>query len=484
MFLLVAVRKTCFSLSTIKDLEWAVKASARPLLPNMGRHGCSTPAQKNLKESPVNPQHHRSLSLLKKLATSWNQAAVRWVLLGRYSRDHVFEDDVDLAIHPEDLTLALALLQQTTDEHQGVITQVFRYEYNAFAVVVAQKESTGWGFVSIDICSEFRFDGRLLQSGAELVGARQQAHVEWLWLPSNHNAFAHYLLKSAAKRRFNEEGRSYLSSLDLNPRQTTEVILGSNAAKEIELWLSSSKPLKARALTGAFAQRYRHSISSRWREFRRFWLRLRKPKGLHVAITGPDGVGKSTVSELAQGSIGPCFRSLETAHLSLRTTTMDLSTRGVAPYTQKNRGLAASLLKTLVLVASFNRLFWRWIWQQKRKHGLFWSDRHFSDFIADPQRFRVSLPLWIRRLSWRFVPSPDLTIVLVASAETIQERCDEVNLEQTRHQVDQYEELARYDKSLYRISAEQSADQVADEIATAVIGLLARKHENDGWMTF
>lgn len=432
----------------------------------------------------MNPQHRRSMNLLKKLATTWNEAAVRWVLLGRYSPDHVFEDDVDLAVHPEDLAEALALLQKATGEHQAVITQVFRYEYNAFAVVVAQKEPAGWGFVSIDICSEFRFDGRSLQSGVELVSARQQDQNKWLWLPSPDAAFTHYLLKSAAKGRFNEEGRTYLSSLELNPTQTTATVLGSEAAKEVESWLTQSEPVETQVLSNAFAQRYPHSIGSRCLELRRLWLRLRKPKGLHVAITGPDGVGKSTVSKLAQGSIGPCFRSLETAHLSLRTTAMDLSGGGVAPYIQKSRGLVASLLKTLVLVGSFHRLFWRWIWQQQRKHGLFWSDRHFSDFVADPHRFRVRLPLWVRYLSWRLVPSPDLTIVLIAPAETIQQRCDEVDLEQTRHQVDQYEKIARYDESLYRISAEQPADRVAEEIATAVIEVLSQRHRTDGWMMF
>ena len=73
---------------------------------------------------------------------------------------------------------------------------------------------------------------------------------------------------------------------------------------------------------------------------------------------------------------------------------------------------------------------------------------------------------------------------MIAPAETIQQRCDEVDLEQTRHQVDQYEKIARYDESLYRISAEQPADRVAEEIATAVIEVLSQRHRTDGWMMF
>ncbi len=427
-------------------------------------------------------QHQRSLDLFKDLALAWNDAGIRWALLGRHAPDHRFDDDIDVVIDPEMFGKARRLLEQVVEQRGAQIVQVFRHEHQAFAAVIAQGHAQELGFVSIDMSPEFRYDGKVLQTGAELLQERKLSDNSWLWLPNDDAAFAHYLLKSAAKNRFNDEGRAYFNSLTVDPFEATKTALDSKAAAQIQAWLSSEAELDRDQMRRSYSHRYPATWSSRWVELKRFWLRARQPTGLYVAITGPDGVGKSTVSQKVFGLTKPCFRAVETSHLSVRTTAMKTTPPVQAPYTKKARGGLGSLLKLVVLVLRFHRLYWRWVWPHLRKHGLFWSDRHFGDFVADPERFRVRLPLSVRRLSWNLLPHPDLTFVLVAKPETIQSRCSEVSLDQTQSQLARYEAMVTYSKSLVRVPADQTADQVAYAVTAVIISRLADRQRARGWI--
>ena len=118
-------------------------------------------------------QHQRSLDLFKDLALAWNDAGIRWALLGRYAPDHRFDDDIDVVIDPELFDKARRLLEQVVEQRGAQIVQVFRHEHQAFAAVIAQGHAQELGFVSIDMSPAFRYDGKVLQTGAELLQERK-----------------------------------------------------------------------------------------------------------------------------------------------------------------------------------------------------------------------------------------------------------------------------------------------------------------------
>jgi len=426
--------------------------------------------------------HEQALHTLKLLAKAWKAQTIPWVLIGRYGPDHQFDNDIDLVIHPDHFETAIRTLEHVCDSQGWSIVQIFRHEHRSFAAIIAQEHFGQWSFVAVDISPEFRYDGKIIQSGEELVENRVLQSNDWLYTPNDQAAFVYYLIKCIAKNRFSNEAVEYFNSLQIDHYQVTKKLLGEKAAQHVQQWIKQPTSIDSKPINKAYHQKFPKTLSSRLVELRRFWLRVRKPTGLFIAITGPDGVGKSTVSQKVFQDIEPCFRSVETSHLSVRTTAMTKAPPIVAPYAHRPRGFFGSLAKTLVLITRFHRLYWRWTWLHLRKHGLFWSDRHFADFVADPKRFRVKLPLWIRKLSWKFTPNPDLNFVLLASPQTIQKRCDEVDLGQTTQQLKQYEDLLDHSKQLVRIDANPDADVVAQSLVKIIVAHLTKRQRKRGWM--
>ena len=194
--------------------------------------------------------------------------------------------------------------------------------------------------------------------------------------------------------------------------------------------------------------------------------------GLHVVLSGPDGSGKTALTTSVCRLLESRALRVETAHLWNQTTNKARNRLGVAPYRLPPRSFFGSFLKAILMVGRYQRLFWLCIRPHKKSGGIFWSDRHFIDFVADPQRFRVRLPDFIRWSLWRFVPSADLTIILMTNVETLQCRTGEIGFEQSQNQIDAYERVLWRESDFIRIDASQSIDQSSAQLERLIIDQL------------
>jgi thymidylate kinase len=425
--------------------------------------------------------HERLIEVLEPLSLEWQNSGVRWALLGRFGKDFTFDNEVDVIIHPDDFDTATKTLEALLVERGWLLIQVFRHELNAFAAVVAQKSAGEWTCVSIDLCTEVRYNGVLLQTADAFFPSQQSHETAWVYLPPAKAAFIYYLLKCAAKRRWNGQGRDYFSSLSLSPLEHVESCFGKHASAPFQNWLEGGAELDSDAFHRDFHRRYRGSTGSLVIEARRALLRITKPTGLFVAITGPDGAGKSTVSGLVAKQINGAFRDVTGAHL-YNTNHSTSASSPVAPYALPPRGFAASLAKVIVLIWRFNRLYWVHVLPKLWRHGLFWCDRHYTDVVADPARFRVKMPRLILQLAWKLIPLPHLSFVLVADFKLIQQRTNEVSAAQTQNQVQAYENLCRTSANLKRFDVCKPAAVHALEIADVIMKHLSDRQKRRGWM--
>jgi thymidylate kinase len=432
----------------------------------------------------IDAQHNATSETLQALAEYWKARDVRWALLGRFDEPMIFANEVDIVIDESCLTAASEGLQQLVDDKGWFLVHVFRHERNSFAATIAQLLNGRWMFVAIDICTEFRFNGAFLQSADDLLRGRQAAaSIPFVSLPSPDQAHRYYLLKCAAKKRWNSTARNYFLSLKQPDKAAIQKMLGEAFVDPLLNWLAGETEEPQGIPDAAFQRRYPVGVKGRVGEWRRFALRILKPTGLFVAVTGPDGAGKSTIAERVGGEICPCFRGITQSHLYKRLTPIQQNIP-VAPYQKKPRGLVGSIAKLGVLILRFQALYWRWVFPSTLRHSLFWADRHYTDVIADPARFRVALPLAIRRAAWTLIPQPDLCFVLIASPETIQQRTSEIDLRQTTDQVESYEKLCRDHSHLRRCDANAPAALVASKVSSAIIEHLAERQRARGWMRF
>lgn len=185
----------------------------------------------------------------------------------------------------------------------------------------------------------------------------------------------------------------------------------------------------------------------------------RRP-GLFLSVAGPDGVGKTTFIE------------------SLKVELADILVKDEATITVEHfRPHILPNLKQLVsgkhynsaeeefhnphrakpagTVSSFIRMTYYWLdymlgyWLRTRRNmangQTIIFDRYFYDFVVDPRRSRLSLPLWLRKLFLRLTPQPDLVFFLDCDAGTVFERKQELGSDEIDRQLGVYRQLTQND---------------------------------------
>lgn len=194
--------------------------------------------------------------------------------------------------------------------------------------------------------------------------------------------------------------------------------------------------------------------------------------GLFVAICGPDGTGKSTLSKsLAEGG---GFASTQILHWRpnvlprLGAIVGRPASDGTNPHGEEPYGYTVSL----------GRLLYYWLDQLvgyvlrirplRRSDALVVLERGYWDMAVDPCRYRLGLrPALIAALG-RLVPEPDLTFVLVGAPSTIADRTRELSVDETDRQVRRWSELARSRERWHVLDATRSADRILADAAMLV----------------
>ena len=171
--------------------------------------------------------------------------------------------------------------------------------------------------------------------------------------------------------------------------------------------------------------------------------RLARPTGLSVVVLGPDGAGKSSVTDAVGGpdllpvfDRSVCWGFVPPLHRLIGRNHGPSS----EPHALPPRSRAGSLVKAGYWLA-FSILSHPRTYLMKARGGLVLYDRHFVDILVDATRYRYRGPLWILRAIWSLIPKPDLVVLLDAPAETIQKRKQELTVEETARQLHAYRAL-------------------------------------------
>lgn len=187
---------------------------------------------------------------------------------------------------------------------------------------------------------------------------------------------------------------------------------------------------------------------------------------LKIVILGPDGAGKSSVTQQLIVRLSDGGRAVTMRHLKPRlfARSGDTVTVVTDPHAKAPRTALVSVAKILVWLMEewYASLF------QDRTNTLLICDRYYHDLLVDPKRYRYGGPAWLARFIGDLMPQPDLWVLLDVPTEVLQARKQEVSLEETARQRNAYRAFIQSQRNFVIVDADRSLEVVATEIGHAI----------------
>ena len=197
--------------------------------------------------------------------------------------------------------------------------------------------------------------------------------------------------------------------------------------------------------------------------------RRSQPRGVWIALFGPDGVGKSTVIEELKVQLGASFAAVIQFHFRPMFGRKRADRPVTNPHGQPPRGRFISLIKLIYWLLDCWCGYLFVIRPGLRRAGLVILDRYYPDILVDPLRYR--LPPSSHRFARRLValaPRPDLNVLLEAPIEVIRRRKSEVSVAESQRQQVSYRTMFQSIPDGLIVNTNCPAEQAAQRICAAV----------------
>lgn len=200
----------------------------------------------------------------------------------------------------------------------------------------------------------------------------------------------------------------------------------------------------------------------------------RRRRGLLVHIVGPDGTGKSTLTQRLVETLTP---ELEVHHYYWRPGLLPMPGRVVGkpyvglvtdPHGHAPHGRVKAILRLSYYLVDFIVGYWVVYRPILRRGGLVLVERGWQDLVVDSRRYLMPNRRPARIFSV-LVPRPDVIVILKAPAETVLDRKDEITAEEIDRQIREWRNTAVARREVIELDARMAPE----ELAAAVIDRLA-----------
>jgi thymidylate kinase len=347
----------------------------------------------------------------------------------------------------------------------------------SWTVVLAQEDG---GFLNLDVVLTTR-EVRAAQVGEDVFGA----------FAIGTDLRSVYL---AIKRlRKHDLGRDSWSRVPSGEHTLAE-LLSPYVGRRIASALGSSverhgapDPLTAREAERALRRRRSLSIDglrAAAKGLGALGRRTTTPGGAFIAFAGVDGAGKSAVAgALAGWSPFRRVRRLHSRPALLKPPGWFLGRHpadGSDPHGKEPWGSWMSTIRLVYLWTDYSLGYWLRIWPVRARGGLVISERWWWDMYVDPLRHRMkAMPRFVRVLG-ALIPSPDLTVFLDATSESVLDRKQELDADEIVRQRRAWTESADHIPHFCAVDADAPLTSVSTGVIRSLVDRQGERIERNG----
>lgn len=444
--------------------------------------------------------------ILVQFLDSLDKVGVKYIILKNHEGlpEQNFSKDIDILIEPGKYKIASSLLYKTYKENGVSHYKVHKFE--RLRCWYGMNPDTKFA-IHIDLLEGFLHKGFELfpfellykNSYKNEHGINILSSVDDCLILLLHSTICYHFIKPKYAKKIALE-------FERSPKEMQALlhkILGKNATCTMVGLLEKGDYNKIAELGKHFSHIskmrifIRHPLFSIYNMFDFLWEKIQRVLICRdkfttlISVHAPDGTGKTTFIQKISEELGfyfVCnpkdiidirhFRPLMLPNLGAvgeKVRVMKQDTNFTVPHRAKSVGG----------LSSFFRMVYYWLDYVigmpiiLRRNAQFDRitifDRYIYDFIVDPARARISLPLWMRYIFARWVKQPRLIFILKTDANTIYQRKQELELLEIKRQLVKFDELSVRMRKSHIMDASKSPGVMAHDAIKIMVNEFANE---------
>jgi thymidylate kinase len=432
---------------------------------------------------------------LTALFAVYERECVRYVVLRNHERfPEDFGKDVDLVVHPADVRRSHEIIARVGGDMGLYLTyRRKRSSHVTYYLLPAPVDGVERG-VLIDVRTDIVHQGFPYLPGDVVTDTRQRR--DRFFVPSQAvESLAMLLHCIIARRDIRASYDARLRELKAGDRKEFEnaakPVIGARLARRLADAVETGRPELALSLRGALlracARRHPGGVA-RWLGARggavvdRIWAFMR-PKGKLVVLAGPDGSGKTTLSELVVRRFAPTRLPVSAVYLGAQKPL--LFTRRLSQKLHKRFGNRPAVkpvkdvdrrqrLRGLAHIMADKWLrYWVYIRPRLVRGEVVVLDRYFYDLRTFLHPL-VKKP-WFDALVMYMIPEPAAVFALQADPAVIAARKNELTTAETARQFECFRGLRDWVRNYHEIQADGDLVKNVDTITEQVLQVYTRR---------